>query len=257
MKKLLALLVVAGVAALAWIAAGTDEAPDVPVRPPDIPVAIGGPPPAPALTAGEPLDAPPPEVALEPPVPPAVLAPIATETAPPPVVAHEEPSMRDPDAPRAMIIPVAGVDGSAIRDMFDERRGNRRHEAIDILAPKGTPVVATDDGVVKKLFTSKPGGLTVYQFDPDQRFCYYYAHLDRYAPGLHEGQLLRRGEVLGYVGTTGNAGNTPHLHFALIRLDKERRWWKGTYVNPYPYVMAPAGPAAVPPRPGAPSLPRP
>jgi murein DD-endopeptidase MepM/ murein hydrolase activator NlpD len=88
--------------------------------------------------------------------------------------------------------------------------------------------------VVKKLFTSKPGGLTVYQFDPDQRFCYYYAHLDRYAPGLHEGQLLRRGEVLGYVGTTGNAGNTPHLHFALIRLDKDRRWWKGTYVNPYP-----------------------
>jgi murein DD-endopeptidase MepM/ murein hydrolase activator NlpD len=77
----------------------------------------------------------------------------------------------------------------------------------------------------------------VYQFDPDQRFCYYYAHLDRYAAGLHEGQVLRRGEVLGYVGTTGNAPkNTPHLHFALIRLDKERRWWKGTYVNPYPLL---------------------
>ncbi|HYR27754.1 MAG TPA: M23 family metallopeptidase, partial [Thermoanaerobaculia bacterium] len=206
------------------------------VRPPDVAVAMGAPAPAPATVNGEPLDTPPPEVAFETPVPPAVIAPIATETAPPPVVPNEEPSMRDPDAPRAMIVPVTGVGRGGIRDMFEERRGNRRHEAIDILAPKGTPVVATDDGEVKKLFTSKPGGLTVYQFDPDQRFCYYYAHLDRYAPGLHEGQLLRRGDVLGYVGTTGNAGNTPHLHFALIRLDKERRWWKGTYVNPYPYL---------------------
>lgn len=226
MKKLLALFGVAAIAALAWIAAGTDQVVEVPD------VAMG----APAAPAAEPLDVPPPEVALEPAVPPAVIAPIATETAPPPVVANEEPSMRDADGPRAMIVPVAGVGRGEVRDMFNESRGNRRHEAIDILAPKGTPVIATDDGVVTKLFTSKPGGLTVYQFDPDQRFCYYYAHLDRYAPGLHEGQLLRRGEILGYVGTTGNAGNTPHLHFALIRLDRERRWWKGTYVNPYPHL---------------------
>jgi peptidoglycan LD-endopeptidase LytH len=213
-KKLLALLGVALIGALAWIAAGPDKAAEVPVRR-DVPGAMGAPAPASAAStsvgdpdlSGEPLDAPP----------------------------NEPPSMRDADAPRALIVPVAGVARSAIRDMFNETRGNRRHEAIDILAPTGTPVIATDDGVVKKLFTSKPGGLTVYQFDPDQRFCYYYAHLDRYAPGLHEGQLLRRGEVLGYVGTTGNAPkNTPHLHFALIRLDKDRRWWKGTYVNPYP-----------------------
>jgi peptidoglycan LD-endopeptidase LytH len=247
-KKLIVLLGFALIAAAAWIAAGPDKVADVPVRP-DVPVAIGrAPDPLPASSttsstsgpvpelAGEPLDAPPPEVALETPVPAEVIAPIATETAPPPVVPNEPPSMRDADAPRAMIIPVVGVGPSAIRDMFNESRGSRRHEAIDILAPKGTPVIATDDGVVKKLFTSKPGGLTVYQFDPDQRFCYYYAHLDRYAPGLREGQLLRRGEVLGYVGTTGNAGNTPHLHFALIRLDKDRRWWKGTYVNPYPLL---------------------
>jgi len=147
------------------------------------------------------------------------------------------PVMRVPDAPRPMIIPVAGVDRSAIRDMFDEVRGNRRHEAIDIMAPRGTPVIAADDGVVKRLFTSVPGGFTVYEFDPDERFCYYYAHLDGYAAGLHEGQVLRRGEVLGYVGTTGNAPkNAPHLHFALIRLDPDRRWWKGTYVNPYPLL---------------------
>lgn len=240
-KKLLALLGVALIGTLAWTAAGPDEVAEVPVLR-DVPVAMGAPAPASEASAsesvpeldGEPLDAPPPEVMRETPVPSEVIAPIATETAPPPVLAYEPPSMRDADAPRAMIVPVAGVTRNAMRDMFDEARGGRRHEAIDILAPKGTPVIATDDGVVKKLFTSKPGGLTVYQFDPDQRFCYYYAHLDRYAPGLHEGQLLRRGDVLGYVGTTGNAGNTPHLHFALIRLDKDRRWWKGTYVNPYP-----------------------
>jgi peptidoglycan LD-endopeptidase LytH len=244
-KKLIALLGAALIGTVAWIAAGPDQESDVAIRR-DVPRAIGAPARAPAAStsdfSGEPLDTPPPEVALEPAVPAAIIAPIATETAPPPPVANEAPSMRDPDAPRAMIVPVAGVGRSAIRDMFNESRGNRRHEAIDILAPTGTPVIATDDGEVKKLFTSKPGGLTVYQFDPDQRFCYYYAHLDRYAPGLHEGQVLRRGEVLGYVGTTGNAPkDTPHLHFALIRLDKDRRWWKGTYVNPYPLLAAASG----------------
>jgi len=139
--------------------------------------------------------------------------------------------------PRPLIIPVSGIDRSALRDTFDEMRGDRHHEAIDILAPYGTPVVAADDGVVQKLFTSAAGGLTVYEFDPDQRFCYYYAHLDGYAATLHEGQLVHRGEILGYVGTSGNAPkNTPHLHFAVIRLDPDRRWWKGTYVNPYPLL---------------------
>ena len=245
MKKLYALIGVILIGVLAWTAAGPDNARDVPVRG-DVPQAMGAPPRPQASAspdvpdlAGEPLDAPPPEVAIEPPVPNAVIEPIASETAPPPVIANEPPSMRDAHAPRAMIIPVAGVGRGAIRDMFNDARGGRRHEAIDIMAPTGTPVIATDDGVVKKLFTSKPGGLTVYQFDPDQRFCYYYAHLDRYAPGLHEGQILRRGEVLGYVGTTGNAPkNAPHLHFALIRLDKDRRWWKGTYVNPYPLLAS-------------------
>ena len=239
MKKLLALLAVALIGTVAWIAAGPDKPPNVAVRPPDVPVAMGAPAPTPSSApppTGEPMDTPPPEVVAETPVPSAIIAPIATETAPPPPVANEIPSMRDADAPRAMMIPVAGVTRDAMHDMFDDARGGRRHEAIDIMAARGTPVIATDDGVVKKLFTSKPGGLTVYQFDPDQRFCYYYAHLDRYAAGLHEGQLLHRGEVLGYVGTTGNAGNTPHLHFALIRLDKDRRWWKGTYVNPYPLL---------------------
>ena len=225
-KKVLILLTIALVGVLAWIAAGSDR------------IADGVPRPATTTTAplgGQPLDAPPP---IEPAVPPVIMEPIATATAPMGAVANETvPTMRDPDAPRPMIIPVAGVDRSAIRDMFDEVRGNRRHEAIDIMAPRGTPVIATDDGVVKKLFTSVPGGLTVYEFDPDERFCYYYAHLDGYTAGLHEGQVLHRGEVLGYVGTTGNAPkNAPHLHFALIRLDPDRRWWKGTYVDPYPLL---------------------
>lgn len=171
---------------------------------------------------------------------PASVVPAAAERAmgaAPPVVSGSAPALQDGDAPRPLIIPVASVDRSAVHDMFNEVRGNHRHEAIDILAPRGTPVIAADDGVVQKLFTSSAGGLTVYEFDPDQRYCYYYAHLDGYAPGLHEGEVLRRGEVLGYVGTTGNAPkDTPHLHFALIRLDPDRRWWKGTAVNPYPYL---------------------
>jgi murein DD-endopeptidase MepM/ murein hydrolase activator NlpD len=146
------------------------------------------------------------------------------------------------DAPRPLIMPVAGIDPSSIHDMFDEMRGGstRRHDALDILAPRATPVVAADDGTIRKLFTSVPGGLTVYEFDPDQRYCYYYAHLDAYAPGLHEGQLLRRGDLVGYVGTTGNAPkDTPHLHFAVIRLDPDKRWWTGTPINPYPLLYKP------------------
>jgi murein DD-endopeptidase MepM/ murein hydrolase activator NlpD len=148
-----------------------------------------------------------------------------------------------PAAPPGPAVPVAGVAPSELADMFDEARGGRRHEAIDILAPRGTKVFAVDDGTVAKLFTSKPGGLTVYQFDPQERLAYYYAHLDRYAEGLQEGMKLRRGDLLGYVGTSGNAGNTPHLHFAVFRLGPQRRWWEGDPVNPYPALRRarPAG----------------
>ena len=136
-----------------------------------------------------------------------------------------------------LIVPVQGVASSALRPMFDERRGGRRHEALDIAAARGTPVTAAGDGRIVKLFDSKAGGLTVYQFDPGERFAYYYAHLDRYADGLHEGSRVTKGEVIGFVGTSGNAPpNRPHLHFAIFRLDPERRWWKGTPVDPYPYL---------------------
>jgi murein DD-endopeptidase MepM/ murein hydrolase activator NlpD len=146
------------------------------------------------------------------------------------------------EGPRPLTMPVEGIDPSTIHDSFDEMRGGdtRRHDALDILAPRGTNVIATDDGTVKKLFTSVAGGLTVYQYDPDQRYCYYYAHLDAYAMGLHEGQTLKRGDLIGYVGTTGNAPkDTPHLHFAVIKLDPDRRWWTGTAINPYPLLYKP------------------
>jgi murein DD-endopeptidase MepM/ murein hydrolase activator NlpD len=136
---------------------------------------------------------------------------------------------------RNIAIPAQGVDASRLRDNFSEIRGNRVHEAIDILAPRGTPVLAADDGVIQKLFTSVPGGLTIYEFDREGAYCYYYAHLDRYADGLKEGMPVRKGDVIGYVGTSGNAPpGTPHLHFTIFKLGPEKQWWKGTAVNPFP-----------------------
>jgi murein DD-endopeptidase MepM/ murein hydrolase activator NlpD len=145
---------------------------------------------------------------------------------------------------RALGSPIVGLSPSSIQDTFDQARdkGERKHEATDILAPRGTPVVAVDTGVVAKLFTSKAGGLTVYQFDPSQNYAYYYAHLDRYAEGLTEGKVLKKGDVLGYVGTTGNADpNTPHLHFAIFELGPEKRWWEGRPINPYPLLLKAVG----------------
>jgi peptidoglycan LD-endopeptidase LytH len=144
----------------------------------------------------------------------------------------------DDDAlpPRPLRLPVDDADVRAMQGQFGDRRdrGSRGHEAVDILAPRNTPVHAVDDGTVAKLFFSKQGGITVYQFDATERFCYYYAHLERYAPGLRERQKVSRGDVIGYVGTTGNApANTPHLHFAIFRLTPERRWWQGTPVDPW------------------------
>lgn len=137
-----------------------------------------------------------------------------------------------------LIVPVQGVAPDALEDTFRDARGDdRSHEALDIMAPRGTPVLAVADGHIEKLFDSKPGGLTIYQFDPAGRHAYYYAHLDRYAPGLEEGDAVEQGQVIGYVGSTGNASDdAPHLHFAIFELGPEKRWWEGTAVNPYPLL---------------------
>jgi murein DD-endopeptidase MepM/ murein hydrolase activator NlpD len=145
---------------------------------------------------------------------------------------------------RALGSPIVGLKEGSLQDTFSEARdgGDRRHEATDILAPKGTPVVAVDTGIVAKLFTSKAGGLTVYQFDPAQTYAYYYAHLDRYAEGLKEGILLKKGDLIGYVGSTGNADpNTPHLHFGIFQLGPEKHWWEGKPINPYPLLRQAVG----------------
>ena len=136
---------------------------------------------------------------------------------------------------RALDIPVQGVTAAQLVRSFHDMRGNtREHEAIDILAPRNTPVIAVEDGAIAKLFLSKAGGNTIYQFDPAGEFCYYYAHLDRYADGLREGDRVSRGQVIGYVGTSGNAPkNTPHLHFAVFRLTPDKHWWEGSPVDPY------------------------
>jgi len=148
------------------------------------------------------------------------------------------PASAPAQAPGKLMIPVDGMKLASIKDNFDQPRGNERHhEALDIMAPKGTKVVAAADGKIVKLFTSKPGGLTVYQFDPTEKYAYYYAHLDRYADGLKEGAEFKRGDLIGYVGTTGNADpNAPHLHFAVFELTPEKQWWKGTPVDPYPLL---------------------
>ena len=141
---------------------------------------------------------------------------------------------------RSLGLPIEGLKVSELRDSFGDTRDGHRHEAIDILAPRGTRVLAVDDGRVVKLFHSVRGGLTVYQFDPSDAFCYYYAHLDGYAPGLTEGEYLTRGAVVGYVGTTGNAPpNTPHLHFTVFRLGPEKQWWQGTPIDPFLIWTAP------------------
>jgi murein DD-endopeptidase MepM/ murein hydrolase activator NlpD len=137
-------------------------------------------------------------------------------------------------AAHRLLVPVKGLDPHRLVDNFSQARGSHQHEALDIMAPRGTPVLATEDGRIAKLFTSKQGGLTIYEFDPTVAYAYYYAHLDHYANGLKEGDVVRRGQVLGYVGSTGDASpDAPHLHFSIFRLTPEKQWWKGEAINPF------------------------
>lgn len=145
---------------------------------------------------------------------------------------------------RGLGLPLANLKATDIHDTFAQARGGgeRRHEAADIMAPKGTPVMAVETGIIAKLFTSKPGGLTVYQFDPSQKYAYYYAHLDRYAEGLREGMLVKKGDRVGYVGVTGNSDPSgPHLHFAIFELGPDKHWWEGKPINPYPILVRAVG----------------
>lgn len=143
-----------------------------------------------------------------------------------------------PGGAAKLLIPVQGVEAASLVDTYEQARGQgRRHDAIDIMAPRGTPVLAASDGVVMKLFRSERGGITLYELAPDRRTIYYYAHLDRYAAGMAEGRVLRRGEVLGYVGDTGDAGpGNYHLHFEVSTTEDPDRYWGGVPQNPYPLL---------------------
>lgn len=138
---------------------------------------------------------------------------------------------------KRLTIPVPGVEAKDLTPQFFDARGQRGHEALDIMAPRGHPVVAVEDGTIAKLFTSARGGLTIYQFDPTEKFAYYYAHLDHYQDGLAQGAKVRRGQTIGYVGSTGDAAQSnPHLHFAIFLLGPEKQWWKGEPLDPYPVL---------------------
>lgn len=186
--------------------------------------------------AGDPVPAPLPQAQSALAAAPAKESVATPATAPP---ANTAPSAaQTADAPSGLLLPVQGIQASQLRDTFtDARSEGRVHDAIDIMADAGTPVLAVADGTVEKLFDSERGGLTVYQFEPSGRWCYYYAHLQRYADGLTEKQVIRRGEVIGYVGSTGNASaEAPHLHFEVHVLGPEKQWWKGESINPYPLL---------------------
>ena len=140
---------------------------------------------------------------------------------------------------RGLLVPVAGVLTAQLTDSFDEGRdGTRVHRALDIMAPRGTPVIAADDGRILRMRPNALGGNTVYATDPQSRVVYYYAHLDAYQPGLTEGATIARGDTLGIVGTTGNAPkDTPHLHFQVMRMPSDGKYWDGEPINPYPLFL--------------------
>ena len=157
------------------------------------------------------------------------------------LVALQARGLATPDAARGDLgggrlrFPVPAASSGAMSNSFADPRGKRVHRAVDILAPRGSPVVAVDDGTVARLSTSQAGGVSIYQLDPSGRYCFYYAHLEGYAQGLAEGQRVTRGQVVGYVGTTGNASpGTPHLHFAISEVVVKERWWEGRAIDPYP-----------------------
>ncbi|HDS0924197.1 TPA: M23 family metallopeptidase [Stenotrophomonas maltophilia] len=219
LTRLLALGVVIGVAGW-WLLASGNDVPEAVVAAPAVPAPAGESSQAGPGSTG--IDVAPAERA------PAVAADVGRPTA----------GATAAVGPSGLLLPVQGITAAQLQDTFtDARSQGRVHDAIDILAPEGTPVLAVADGTIEKLFDSERGGLTVYQFEPGGTYCYYYAHLQRYADGLAEKQVVKRGDVIGYVGHTGNASpDAPHLHFEIHRLGPEKQWWKGESLNPYPVL---------------------
>ena len=186
---------------------------------------------APAPPSAAPPSPPPPPLASEPSSAPAPL------TAASPVGEADIAALKL----KALLIPVAGVRANQLRDTFNDGRSEgRQHEALDIMAAAGTPVLAAADGKVVRLFQSQKGGITLYQADSSGLYFYYYAHLQRYADGVSEGKDIKRGDVIAYVGDTGNAGaGNYHLHFAISKPLTPGKWSGGAPINPYPFFINP------------------
>ena len=165
-------------------------------------------------------------------------APVPPEAEPTPEVADRSLEVELSFTIPKLLIPVAEVKPEQLRDTFvDTRSEERVHNAIDIMAPRSTPVLAAADGKIVKLFSSAKGGITIYQSTVNERLIFYYAHLDRYAEGLKEGQFVAQGEAIAYVGDTGNAGlGNYHLHFAIWISTDPKRYWEGANINPYPLL---------------------
>jgi peptidoglycan LD-endopeptidase LytH len=232
-----AISMLALVIAIAWAApgmlirVGTALRPRAPLPAPALPPAV-----PPATVAVRPADS-------VPDAPSAIADSITADSAPdlPSVIAAPSsiPAAPPPSSSgRGLLIPVQGVKAASLVNTYDQSRGRgRRHDAIDIMAARGTPVLAVADGTVMKLFRSGRGGITLYHLAPDGRTIYYYAHLDRYAAGIAEKQALRRGQLLGYVGNTGDAGpGNYHLHFEVSTMVAPGQYWGGTSQNPYPLL---------------------
>ena len=151
------------------------------------------------------------------------------------------------DSPLKIGPPLDSLKTTELHDSFNEIHHGHRHEAIDIMRPRGTPVLSVTDGIIRKVFISRRGGLTIYEFDREGAYCFYYAHLDHYADSIREGMIVARGDVIGYVGTTGDAlPDAPQLHFAIFKLGPDKRWWKGEAIDPYPILLrAITGPQSV------------
>ncbi len=135
---------------------------------------------------------------------------------------------------RHLLLPIDGISADNLKGSFYEKRGDSAHEATDIIAPRNTPIRALEDGTIAKLFLSRFGGNTIYQIDPSSKYVYYYAHLEKYEQNLKEGDKVKRGQIIGFVGTSGNAPpNTPHLHLSISVLTPDKKWWQARALDPY------------------------
>lgn len=141
---------------------------------------------------------------------------------------------------RQLMVPVEGLTRAGLRDSYAAKRhGGRIHGALDIMAPRSTPVLAATDHVIGRLFEGPVGGIVIYAYDTEEQFVYYYAHLERYRHGLAVGDRVAKGSVIGYVGTTGNAPpDVPHLHFQVMKRGRGRVWWDGPPINPFSFFAS-------------------